>query len=344
RWPWPPDLDRPGNDRARYPPRLDPRDRDRGDGFRPQRPGRRPGPRDRPSAVGAGGDGLVEPEPARLVRPVAAGDRGGRADGRSRGADAPFPGALAGAGAVADVRQFDLPGPALPAPADAHAGALLPLPQPGREHAQGTGAALAAAGAVRGQQGFGTYRAKRRARLDRGTAQLPPPHVSPGHTQLTPASACFPTSGFTRDIRPRNSRASSRPPLPQFPKGASPRCRGPGTFQARVSPPQPPLAWRALASFSQVSTTVSGLSETDSIPSSISHCARSGWSLGPWPQIPTYLPRARAALIAIDSSFFTAGSRSSNSGATIEESRSRPRVSWFRSLEPTEKPSKMSRN
>ncbi|MNN57829.1 hypothetical protein D3C81_1728370 [compost metagenome] len=60
--------------------------------------------------------------------------------------------------------------------------------------------------------------------------------------------------------------------------------------------------------------------------------------------MPTYLPLARADLIAIDSSFFTAGFRSSNRCATIEESRSRPRVSWVRSLEPIEKPSKISRN
>ena len=103
----------------------------------------------------------------------------------------------------------------------------------------------------------------------------------------------------------------------------------------------PPLS---LARRSQVSTTVSGLSDTDSMPSCISHSARSGWSEGPWPQMPTYLPLARAALIAIDSSFLTAGFRSSNRWATIEESRSRPSDSWVRSLEPIEKPSKISRN
>src|SRR5690606_35332995 len=100
----------------------------------------------------------------------------------------------------------------------------------------------------------------------------------------------------------------------------------------------------AFASRSQVSTTVSGFSDTDSMPCSISHCARSGWSLGPWPQMPTYLPFSRAVRMAIDSSFLTAGSRSSNSWATMPESRSRPRVSWVRSLEPIEKPSKISRN
>ncbi|MOA03514.1 hypothetical protein D3C78_1230240 [compost metagenome] len=40
----------------------------------------------------------------------------------------------------------------------------------------------------------------------------------------------------------------------------------------------------------------------------------------------------------------TAGFRSSNRWAMIPESRSRPRVSWVRSLEPIEKPSKNSRN
>ena len=40
---------------------------------------------------------------------------------------------------------------------------------------------------------------------------------------------------------------------------------------------------------------------------------------------------------------FTAGWRSSNNSATKAESRSSPRVSWLRSLEPIEKPSKRSR-
>jgi len=44
------------------------------------------------------------------------------------------------------------------------------------------------------------------------------------------------------------------------------------------------------ASASQVATTVSGLSDMLSICWSTSHCARSGWSDGPWPQMPTYLP------------------------------------------------------
>ena len=48
-----------------------------------------------------------------------------------------------------------------------------------------------------------------------------------------------------------------------------------------------------------VSSTASGLSDTESMPCSINHLARSGWSEGPWPQIPTYLPFSLQALIAI---------------------------------------------
>src|SRR5690606_3457659 len=108
--------------------------------------------------------------------PVAPGAGGGGADGRGRGADPALPGAVAGAAAVADVRQLDLPGPALPAPADADAGAVLPLPQPGREHPQGARAPLGAAGAGRRAQGLGAYRTERRARFDRRTAPLPAAH------------------------------------------------------------------------------------------------------------------------------------------------------------------------
>src|SRR3546814_11129931 len=57
------------------------------------------------------------------------------------------------------------------------------------------------------------------------------------------------------------------------------------------------------ASFSHVSTTVSGLSDRASLPSSLSHCARSGVSLGPWPRPPAPLPLARAVWIALANSF-----------------------------------------
>src|SRR5690606_30002112 len=283
-------LDRPGNDRARYQPRLDPRDRHHRHRLPAQRAGRGAGTGDRPSAGHARGHGRLEPPPARQVRPVAPGAGGGRGHGRGRGAHAGLPAGVGARELFADVRQLDLPGPAFPAPADAGAGAPLPLPQPGREHAQGTGAPLGPAGPGRRTQGGRPHRPERRPRLHRRTPPLPQAH------------------GRTRRL------LASHPPALD------------------------------LARASQVSTTVSGLRDTDSIPCSISHWARSGWSLGPCPQMPTYLPLARAVAMAMDSIFFTAGSRSSNSPATIAESRSRPTVSWVMSLEPIEKPSKISRN
>ena len=80
------------------------------------------------------------------------------------------------------------------------------------------------------------------------------------------------------------------------------------------------------------------------MPSSMSHWARSGWSEGPCPQMPTYLPALLQARMAMESMAFTASSRSSNRSAMRAESRSRPRVNWVMSLEPMEKPSKRSRN
>src|SRR5205807_1682617 len=61
-----------------------------------------------------------------------------------------------------------------------------------------------------------------------------------------------------------------------------------------------------LARSSQVSTTVSGFSEIDSMPSASSQRARSGWSLGPWPQMPMYFFCLRQAEIAMCMKIFTA--------------------------------------
>ena len=79
------------------------------------------------------------------------------------------------------------------------------------------------------------------------------------------------------------------------------------------------------------------------MPCSTSQRAKSGWSEGPWPQIPTYLPCLRQAPIAIEMSLRTASSRSSKWRATMAESRSSPRVSCVMSLEPIDMPSKCSR-
>ena len=98
------------------------------------------------------------------------------------------------------------------------------------------------------------------------------------------------------------------------------------------------------ASASQVATTVSGLSDMLSMLRSTSHCARSGWSDGPCPQMPTYAPCFWQASIAISSIAFTASSRSSKVVAIgPPESRSTPSVSCVMSLMPIEKPSKCSR-
>ena len=64
---------------------------------------------------------------------------------------------------------------------------------------------------------------------------------------------------------------------------------------------------RRVASRFQVSTTLSGLSEIETMPSSASQSAKSGWSLGPWPQMPMYLPVARQAAMAREISALTAG-------------------------------------
>ena len=94
---------------------------------------------------------------------------------------------------------------------------------------------------------------------------------------------------------------------------------------------------------SQVSTTVSGFRDMLSMPCSSSQRASSGWSEGPWPQMPMYLPCLRQAVMAMLSRALTASSRSSNSLATMAESRSRPRASCVMSFEPMDMPSKYSR-
>ena len=57
--------------------------------------------------------------------------------GRGRGSGARVPARARAGEGVADVRQLDLPGPALPRALDARARGLLPLPQPRRLDAEG---------------------------------------------------------------------------------------------------------------------------------------------------------------------------------------------------------------
>ena len=51
----------------------------------------------------------------------------------------------------------------------------------------------------------------------------------------------------------------------------------------------------------------SGFNETKSMPCSIKHLARSRWSEGPRPQMPTFFPFAITTLIKIAKSFMAAG-------------------------------------
>src|SRR5690606_11845573 len=126
----------------------------------------------------------------------------GRVDEGSRGAHAGIPAAVDRAGAVADVRQLDLPGPSLPAPPDARAGAAFPLPQPRRQHDQGACAALGAGSPGRRAQGGLAYCAERRARFDRGAEALPYGDGGVRRAALTRRYRCPHScgSGFSREL------------------------------------------------------------------------------------------------------------------------------------------------
>ena len=105
-----------------------------------------------------------------------------------------------------------------------------------------------------------------------------------------------------------------------------------------------PLASASAGQLLPVAITLSGFSEMEEMPSSASHCAKSGWSLGPWPQMPMYSALGQAGLDGLvdqhlDSRVALVKVLRQQSRP---ESRSRPRVSWVRSLEPMEKPSKNS--
>src|SRR6185312_4259212 len=71
-----------------------------------------------------------------------------------RSRDRRVPRALGAVRQVADVRQLDLPGPALPVPADAGTRTIFPLPQSRRVDAEGAGAPLGTHGGEGFQQGF----------------------------------------------------------------------------------------------------------------------------------------------------------------------------------------------
>ena len=106
--------------------------------------------------------GLIDKVKASLLDDATRGGAGARVPARARAAEG-----------LADVRQFDLPGPALPRALDAGARRLLPLSQPGRVDAEGARAALEAGadeGRAEGRQARG---ARRRLRIDRRAQVLP---------------------------------------------------------------------------------------------------------------------------------------------------------------------------
>src|SRR6266545_3818787 len=116
-----------------------------------------------------------EPLGARQIRPDREGE--GRNAGRSRrrAPGAGIPRAARAGGRLADVRQLDLPGPALPRTLDAEARGVLPLPQPRCLDAEGAGEALEARG-VQGDdeaQAGQARGARRHPRIDRGAEVLP---------------------------------------------------------------------------------------------------------------------------------------------------------------------------
>ena len=141
----PPDLDRHGNDR----PQARHRPHHRGRAGRHRHRSRRPSPRRRcgssirttrrSTAMDAWNQGTHG-----ALGPDRQGEGVDARRGRGRSAALAFLREHVPAEGVADVRQLDLPGPALPRALDAGARGLLPLPQPRRVDAEGAGAALEA--------------------------------------------------------------------------------------------------------------------------------------------------------------------------------------------------------
>ncbi len=78
----------------------------------------------------------------------------------------------------------------------------------------------------------------------------------------------------------------------------------------------------ALPGLSQSAPRCPGSGRGYQFPRPSAEAAKSSWSEGPRPQIPTYLPCFFAARMAMESSAFTASLRSSNSSETTPESRS----------------------
>src|SRR6266545_2012192 len=169
----PPDLDRPRDDWVEARARPDHRDGARGHRRQPQHRCAGAGMGDPPERRRAQRDGFVEHEHAHALGPGRQGQGvdSGRSADRGRRARIPRR-ARAGEG-VADVRQLDLPGPALPRAVDARARRLFPLPAHRRVDIERARATLEARRAEIGAQGGQARSARRRLRVDHGAQGLP---------------------------------------------------------------------------------------------------------------------------------------------------------------------------
>jgi hypothetical protein len=105
-------------------------------------------------------------------------------------------------------------------------------------------------------------------------------------------------------------------------------------INSRLFPPPPRCVLTA--------TKLSGVTEMVSMPALTSSLANSGLFDGAWPQSPTLAPVVGRATCLDHPDHRRIGSL--NSSDSSPESRSTPSVSWVRSFEPMEKPSKRSAN
>ncbi|MBA7705759.1 hypothetical protein ES703_114597 [subsurface metagenome] len=101
----------------------------------------------------------------------------------------------------------------------------------------------------------------------------------------------------------------------------------------------------ARAIISRVVPIISGLTETEVMPQATSFWVSSGYTEGACPLMDEVTPMLFDTLMALSRATSTASSRSSKVWASLALSRSMPRISWVRSLEPIDMPSRpTSRN
>src|SRR5438132_3279804 len=180
------DLDRHGDDRAQAGNRSHHRSRTRYHRRRIGYRGRGTGARGASGRRNACRHGLVEPDHARPLRTDRQGQ--GLGAGRSAGgaAHARLPARACAAADLADVRQFDLPGPAVSRAVDARARGLLSLSRSRRGHVEGALSPVEARGRERLGQAGQARGTRRYLRVDR-RAQILSRHV---HSAVKFCSHC----------------------------------------------------------------------------------------------------------------------------------------------------------